>query len=218
MSIYTVNGLPILHARICMPRRGVWHGLVSVQAEAVDGLEAAVELGLGDVTLTGMARRSGAHVGRVELLVVGGAGGLSTELQGRYYVDAQARLPVGDILDETGETLSTTVDATALEPVLARWTRRRGPAGVSLGELAKALGVGWRVLGDGTVWLGAETWPELELEHDVIAEWPAHDSAELAVDALTLTPGVVHRERRVSYVQHLVQAAQLRTTVWYEVE
>lgn len=218
MTLPTINGRTVLHALIGVPRRGVWTALVSVEAEDTDDLGGSVELVLGDATWRGSARRTGAHHGRVDLLVVGGAGGLARVLEPRYYADAQARIPLEDLMRETGETLSSDVGTDVTGVMLARWTRGRARGGQLLGDLAQVLGVEWRVLADGTVWLGAEAWPEVELEHDVLAEDPAFATAELAVDAPTLTPGVVLSGRRVSYVQHIIAAERIRSAVWYEPE
>lgn len=216
MTVATANGKTILRATLLVPRRGVWQAIVSVEAEDTTDLTENVDLAFGDATWTGHARRAGAHHGRVELLVVGGAGGLEQELEPRYYVDAQARLPLGDLMRETGETLSSDVSADVTGALLSRWTRARGRGGALLSDLAGVLGVDWRILTDGTVWLGTETWPDVELEHDVVGEAPAHDQAELAVDAPTLTAGVTLGGRRVSYVQHTIEPARTRSAVWYE--
>ncbi len=218
MTLPTLNGKTVLRATLSVPGRGVWTALVSVEAEDTTDLTEGVDLVLGDATWRGFARRVGARHGRVEFLVVGGAGGLERELDARYYADAQARIPLGDLMRETGETLSNDVGTDVTGTMLARWTRPRGRAGLLLGDLARVLGTEWRILADGTVWLGAETWPEVELEHDVVADNPAHDQADLAVDAPTLTPGVVLAGRRISYVQHVITPSQLRTAVWYERE
>lgn len=216
MTVPTANGRNILRAQLFVPRRGVWHALVSVEAEDTTDLTERIDLAFGDATWSGFARRSGAHHGRVQLFVVGGAGGMQRELEPRYYVDSQARILIDDLMRETGEELSSSVGAEVTSTSLARWTRARGRGGALLSDLARVLGVDWRILPDGSVWLGAETWPDVELVYDVVAEAPAHDQAELAVDEPSLTAGVTLAGRRVSYVSHTIDPARTRTSVWYE--
>lgn len=216
--ISTANGLRVLRCSLQVPRTGVWHADVSVDAEGTTELEGEVELVLAGASWKGTARRSGLDVGRVELRVVGGAGGLATELEPRYYADAPASVPLNDLMRETGETLSAAVPADVTSAVLARWTRSRGRAGRALADLVRSLELdAWRVLADGSVWLGAETWPEVEIEHDVMSIDPANDCAVLAVDELSLMPGTVISGRGISRVMHLVQAeGRVRSVVWYE--
>lgn len=216
--ISTANGLRVLRCSLHVPRTGVWHADVSVDAEDAADLEGAVELVLAGATWKGTSRRAGPDVGRVELRVVGGAGGLSTELEPRYYADAPASVPLSDLMRESGETLSQSVSADVMNPVLARWTRSRGRAGRAIADLVQTLELdAWRLLADGTVWLGAESWPEVELEHDVISVDPVNDCAVLAVDELSLTPGTVVGGRGISRLMHLVQPdGRVRSIVWYE--
>lgn len=213
----TVNGLPVLRCTLHVPRIGAWHAQVSVEAEEVGDLDAFIELELPGSTWQGYARRVGAHHGRVEVLVVGGAGGLVAELEPRYYADAPVSVPLGDIMRESGEQLSLTVDPSVQSPMLARWTRSRGRAGRALADLVQTLGVeSWRVLEDGTIWLGTEAWDEVSLEHDVLDEDPAHGRAALGVDEFVLRPGTVLEGRGISYVLHHLEPERMRSTVWYE--
>lgn len=220
MTVATANEQRILRASIFVPRQGAWHAYASVEAEDTTGLTGHIDLVFGeDVTWTGYARRAGASNGRVELFVVGGAGGLRTELDPCYYVDAQAQIPLDDLMRELGETLSSGVSADVTGITLARWTRPRGRGGALLSELAEALGVeSWRVLSDGTVWLGEESWPDVEIEYDVTMPSPAHDTDELAVDAPTLTAGVTLAGRRICYVQHIIEPTRIRSMVMYEAD
>lgn len=218
MTRPTANGRTILNAQIFVPRRGVWQALVSVEAEDIADLVERVDLVFGATTWSGYARRSGLHHGRVQLLVVGGAGGLQRELEPRYYVDSEARVPLEDLMRECGEQLSGDVLPDVTSFMLARWTRGRGRGGALLSDLARVLGVEWRTLADGTVWLGAETWPDVELAADTVGEAPAHDQVDLAVDEPSLTAGVTLHGRHVSYVHHSIMPAAIRSAVWFEPE
>jgi hypothetical protein len=212
--IGTIQDRPILRAQLHVPRVGVWHADVELDGE--EEIEGDVELVFEGITWSGTVRRGGVHHGRVQLLIVGGAGGLERDLEPKYYADAPSSIVVEDLMRESGETLSATTSQTALSVLLARWTRRRERCGVSLSDLAAVLGLDWRVLADGTVWLGVEAWTAARLEHDVIEEDHARDYRVLGVDAPTLTPGTTLDDRRVSYVLHTIEPAAVRTEVWLE--
>lgn len=210
-------GLPILRGRLHLPRVGVWHAELSCAGEDA-APTGAIELELEGVTWLGTVRRGGADHGRIELVVVGGAGGLDREIEPRYYVDAPASIPLDDLLRETGEALASDVAAEIRSTLLARWTRPRARAGAALAELVKALGVeSWRVRADGSLWLGAETWSEVDVDHVVIERDPRHDRIAIGVDAPELVPGVTFDGRRVSHVVHTLAPSAVRTEVWFEV-
>jgi hypothetical protein len=214
--IGSVDGRAILRAAIHCPRVGVWHADVELEGEEGDELDGAVELEFDAITWSGTVRRGGLDNGRLLLLVVGGAGGLELELEPKYYVDAASSLPLDDIMRECGETLSSTASSAARSTQLAKWTRRRERGGVALHDLAAVLGLDWRVLPDGSVWLGTEAWTAAELVHDVLEDDPARAYRRLGVDAPTLTPGSTLDGRRVSYVLHTIEPRAVRSEVWLE--
>jgi hypothetical protein len=214
--IGTANGRAILRAAIHVPRVGVWHADVEVEGEEDDAITGSVDLEFEGITWSGTVRRGGVDNGRIVLLVVGGAGGLERELDPKYYVDATSALPLDDIIRECGESLSSSSAAEARSMQLARWTRRRERGGVSLADLASALGLDWRVLPDGEVWVGTEAWSAATLEHDVIHVDPARDYRLLGVDAPTLVPGTTLDGRRVGYVLHTIDPRSVRSEVWLD--
>jgi hypothetical protein len=86
-----------------------------------------------------------------------------------------------------------------------------------LAPLAQA--VTWRVLPDGTIWAGPETWPDSGLttdDYQILDEDPREGTALLGVEAPVLLPGTALAGRRVSYVEHLINAEGVRSNVWFE--
>lgn len=215
MTAVTANGAPVLHATIGMPLSGAWVARMAADADAVPSGAVTIEIE-GGATLKGFARRSGDAFGRVEVLVVGGAGGLSKELDARYYTGAPAQTVLGDILRESGETLSSTADAGALGTYLQKWTRTRARAGRQVAELLGPLDVSWRVLDDGSIWVGSDTWPAASLDYDIVAKSPGEDRWVIAEETLGLRPGVTLDGRRVSYVAHSITPEAIRTEVYLD--
>jgi len=206
----TANGLTLLEATLWRPRVGRWTAEVSCDGE--EALSGAVTLDLDGVILKGTAKQSGAFQGRVGAIVVGGSGRLHEELPAKFYDDVPLSLPLGEILSATAETLSATSDAAILGRQLQRWTRTGGkPAHHALGQLIDAVGATWRHLEDGTLWVGTETWPEQQVEHELLDELSSDAHVVIAPQKLELRPGVTFLGRHVEHVTHRLTADELRT-------
>lgn len=218
MSDLTLNGARVLEGTIARPRVGAWHADLVV--DAATAITGAVTLASADgaLSLRGAVVRGGVQNEVLEVRVVGGAGGLGRELAAKAYRGATVRMVLADLAREAGEAVSSTIAATVLDTALDAWARERGTAVAALRALADTLGLAWRVLADGSLWLGAETWAAVEVEHALLRDAPAEDRVELATEHLPagLAPGTTFLGRRVSYVEHHVGAAEATTVVLFE--
>lgn len=205
----------IVEARIVMPRIGVWHADLTVDAaEAIAGKQA---ISIADsVRLDGAVLRSGVIGGRVTLRMVGGAGTMGAMLKPKFYRGVTARIVLSDIAREAGEALSSRISPSLLSRMLPKWVRLAGSASEALLVLTKTLGVGWRIEGDGSLWVGEETWPPFDIEHDVIGGNSSDGVHEVAMVAPALTPGVTFRKHRVSAVEHALSGGKVRSRYWTE--
>ena len=107
--------------------------------------------------------------------VVGGAGQLLTELPPVDHVAGVTQVPAGVVLAALvtalpGERLAAGVEQAFDAWALPRWHRAGGTTArdaldLLVHDLARATGLelGWRVLEDGTIWAGVETWPTLDV-------------------------------------------------------
>lgn len=214
----TVNGLPVLAARITMPVVGVWSAsLEAISEEDITGTATIAQEGAA--SLVGTVVRSGVLSGSCRLEMVGGKGGLRGDVAARSYQRATARTVIGELLAACGETLDETAQRATLTTSLPFWTRAGGRASTALTTLTDALGARWRVLSNGNVWVGTESWPSPpdayladELDRDDAAQ-----NVLLAPDTIALFPGVTLAGRHVGRVEHTVgRDAPLRTTYWIE--
>jgi len=157
MSELTLNGgAAILRAHFHLPLAGVWS--CDLEVDTDEDITGAVTLEVDGVeTFRGTVTRGGVDHGAWCGRIVGGAAGLRGDLPALAYLNATFADVVRDALAEAGETLSTT--SSTLAVTVARFHRAEGAAARAVQATADALGYGWRVLADGTVWLGAETWP-----------------------------------------------------------
>jgi hypothetical protein len=219
MSFATLAGYPILSGSVTLPRQGVWHADLVIDADAAPSGPAALGLGAA-LTLQGTVQRSGIFAGEVRVRVVGGKGLLQTELSPQWYVGAPVSVPLRDLVEGAGEVLSSTCDTGVLGTVLEPgWARLSGEAGVALGQLLEGLGATWRVLPDGSVWVGPETWPAASGMADlVVLDDDGSDALMVATtEAPTLLPGQTLQGRRVSAVEYSVEPSSVRLSVVFEV-
>jgi hypothetical protein len=213
MAFATLNGAAVLEAVVRMESAGAWTAEVSVDAQTAP--IGRVTLAAGSAQFAGTALRAGVSNGSLLVRVVGGAGGLARELPAKRYADGTpARVVAADILAEAGEALSPASDAALLGRTLAGWTRVRGRAGEALRVLTQSLGATWRVLADGTVWIGVESWPEADPEHVLVDEAPQAGRIEIADESASLVPGVTFQGQRVVRVEHRLSETALRTVAW----
>ncbi len=192
-------------------RIGAWHADLELDSDAA--LSGAVTLEEEGITFVGTVVRSGSFGGRTRARVVGGSGGLSKALPARNYASGVLKLStvIGDILREAGETLSSTSDASILSAQLPKWHREAGLASHALVQAVDAAGAVWRVLRDGTIWVGAETWPIVSPAHVLIDEDWCDGVLTIAPDAPELLPGTTFLGHRIEMVRHYSGPGGLRT-------
>lgn len=212
----TANGYPVLQGRIVRPFEGRWSAALQVDTDTA--LASPVELLDTDSDFRAVAsvRRGGVFLDTGHVRLVAGAGGLLEEVPARSYRTVPARLVLAQLLAETGEALSERADAGLLATLLPYWTRPAGTADRALARLVTHLGATWRADLDGTVWIGTDTWPIVELE-GALEEDPAAGRCELGPAALEedIAPGMLLLDRRVSTVVWTIRPERLRCTVTF---
>lgn len=216
-------GHRILAIEVRMPRRGPWTANVTIdqlelEAEPPTGPFYFVIDGL-EFRCTVIPGRSGrSQGGRTTLRVVGGAGGLSHDLEVRNYGGGSttAKTIVGDILRDAGETLSAEADTAILSKRVDAWQRVEGTGRDALNLLLDKLGATWRVLRDGTIWIGVDEWPEVEPDGTVLDDDWGDGFIVVAPETPTMVPGIVVRGQRVEEVLHTLgeSSRTLRTKLY----
>lgn len=182
----SVGTLAILGGYLRLPLRGPWVASVECAETAIPSgpcqllvmpERRADEPAPVPVAFVGTVRFAEAIVGSNTLTVeiVGGAGELLTELDPVDHVAAATDVPAGTVLEAIvdalpGETLAAGVADFFDTLSLPRWHRAGGSTAhaaidILIADLAAATGLdlGWRVLQDGTIWAGVETWAPLDV-------------------------------------------------------
>lgn len=224
MSQVRIGNAESLAGSVDMPLVGVWVAEVELgTGEALPAVGDRVRLevlaadGPG-VAYSGTVRDAGEHEGRAQLFIVGGAGGLGRTVAARPYANGETAYNLfADVLRDAGEAMAASVDAAALRAASVQtWLRAEGTGATALQRIGEHFGLHWRVLADGTVWMGAEAWPAYsgsdpyELSQDRAA------SAGLYADAETLAPGYAREGRKFYRVQHTWTSDGTRARVTFD--
>lgn len=220
MSALAIGGRAVTLCTITFPLAGAWTADVDVDTDEDITGRASIVCD-GGPTWAGAVVSGGVTHGLWRGRLVGGAGGLRSTLDPLAYRSATLADVLRDALSEGGETLSTASGSLASSAAL--WHRARGTAAATVAAVAGAAGYGWRVLADGSVWLGTETWPDAaDLDVTLLDRDPRGGIYTLSGDTLTITPGTLLQVRdetgavfvRVGDVRHVVEPERITTTVW----
>lgn len=217
MAHSLLNSSPILRGTVTLPRQGVWHADLVLDGDSAPSGPVTLSLG-PSLQLRGVAR-GGVFAGEVRVRVEGGAGKLRVELLPKWYEGAPREIPLRDLCEEAGEQLASTTDPALLDEVLSPgWTRLRGTAAEALARLLEGTGASWRLLPDGKLWAGPETWPTAQGMADlvILEEDRTRGRVVLATEAPTLLPGQTLRGDRVSDVEITIEPERLRVEAWLE--
>lgn len=221
MSELVVSGAPVVSAVIEAHREGAWTADLVIDSETAPSGVVDVTDASGTVLLRGRVLRSEAPFGRAEVRLVGGVGALATVLPPRYYRGATVRTILADIARETGSTLADGLGAEASRE-LAAWVRVGGDDAVTairhLLRAALPAGWTWRARFDGSLWLGADSWPDvIAPEVEVVDRRPARGElvvrAANAAELLAIEPGMVFEGLDVTSVRIDASGDRLRAVL-----
>jgi len=215
-----------LHGEIHVPKRGAWWANLALDTRTVPALKSSATVAaVNGLSLTGTIAKAGIFNDTTFVHVVGGAGGVGLPVGPFAFQNCLFSDPLGAILSAARETQSTSIATSLLRMNLGTWTVTQNQAGMLLDELCYVaqlqLGgeVNWRTLGDGTVWVGQETWSSASLPPgaDVILQHPVNPWFEIACETPALLPGVNLTDignLNVAAVDHWVEDRSVRTWAW----
>lgn len=210
----SVNGATVLDGSFTMPRIGAWTAVVQVDATEPPADRVVVASYDGAFSLVGTVLHGDTYSDTTHVRLVGGAGGMQKPVAARGYQSIPARIVVADILSEVGETLSPTAEG--LDVILPHYARRATTADRALQQVLSLLGVSWRILGDGTVWTGTDTFREATQENAVVLDQNEGEQwIELGVDTPALLPATTFEGKKVQAVVHRIVGAGVRTRLMF---
>lgn len=223
MSNVSINSLPVIEARLQVPRFGAWTSDVVVDAataaQVPTGSPVRLTLANGAIIFGGTVYRGDAYAQTVTLRVVGGSNGLARKCAPRFFAGCAARVPLDYLLAQAGEKLSLVSDSGALGTQLPRWVILRQDVSLALSSLAAAGPAGsvWRVQADGSVFFGVDKFAQSSLQDfELIDYLPQEGMQEIAAEVPTVYPGQTFNSRRVSVVEHTITSNKSRARIWFE--
>lgn len=163
MSDATLNGQPVIRADHKQPYSGAWTAEIELDTDTRPlGAASLVLLGrtwqgtvIADPADSTNAL-SGDSGGWFRCRIVGGAGGLQKPVTPTEWSQgALVQTVLTYILGAGGEVQAATISTDLLGKVLPQWSIATSTVGEALSAFAETLGVIWRVLDDGTIWLGS---------------------------------------------------------------
>lgn len=200
-------GQPIdpISAELEHPRVGAWECALDLDVEAAPSGKLKFQLDDLEFTGTVLNDHTGTDGVRGKCRVVGGNGHLTRKISAHSYsggTGVKVGTVVRDILKECGEDLSDLSDGPTLDKTLPRWQVASGTAQQALTVLAVEIDAAWRMLRDGTVWFGTETWPEVEPEGTLLHETWSNGHLTLASETPDMVPGTVYQGQKIEHVTH----------------
>lgn len=219
-ALVTCGGLDVLSMEIHMPARAWWWARGKLDGKLSSSGQVTISAA-GGLSLTGtvLSPLSGVFLGSALVQIVGGAGGLSKIVQPRAFQNAIVRDALSAILRDAGESISSSIAQQLLSLQLAQWSISAQPAAKAIDLLAAFAGAEtWRVLSDGTVWMGAESWPQQSLPPtaDILTRFPDEGRFEIGCETPALLPGVFLSDAssNIGAVDHFIEFDQVRTWAW----
>jgi hypothetical protein len=213
----TLNGLRVLSCTLHEMLGGVWFAdLVIDWPRPMAGTVALEFEGPQKATLLGSVQRSEAFEGKAWGRIAGGRGGLSGVLDAKAYRQVTAGAILDDVAEETGEELSGRITDDIRAAYFQAWHRPRSRAASGIATLAQEIGLSWRVLRSGEIWLGTPEWPDIELDRygellDSGDGWEIY----APYGAPLLEPGGAVEGRRIDAVVTTLDSSSLRQRAYY---
>jgi hypothetical protein len=225
MALVTINDVGVISGKVIRPLQGVWSADLVV--DSIDGFGAGTKVTIkadNGYSLTGVIDpdRTGAFLDAMHVRVIGGAGGLTKASTARSYIQPGAfvRDVVNALCSDAGETLSATTDASFLTANLSAWAI---VGGNTVARNLRALldivspSSSCRILSDGKLWIGSESWPTSDTIVEVINQDPKDGSMMIGMDSPFIEPGMnLTGVGHVGMVADTIESGRLRSRVWLD--
>ena len=219
---FEINKLTGLDATIIEPSIGAWSATVEIDTE--EELSGPALMEVDGVIFNGTFRRGSVEAGRFIGEIIGGRGGLSTELDARFYSKVALGLVLTDLLAEIGEVLApeTAANVGLLTARVEAWSRAAGKAGLAIRQFVdETPATIWRIRRDGTLFIGDDLFLPVspEFEFIEIAKQPDQGKVIIAPEvAPVIKPGDSFEGQNVSAVVTTVKPEGTRQEIFFEDE
>lgn len=226
MALVTANNISVISGIISMPLSGIWSADLVIDKNDASNFEEGTKITISsqgtNFVGTVVKGRSGDFLEAVHIKVIGGAAGMSNSSAPRSYVQPHAfvRDVLGGLTKDSGETLDSTTDSSFLSTNITAWAVTKVPVSRALTYLIELIDptMSWRILLNGNLWVGNESWPNLDGQFFIMEQNPANKTTVLGVEYPFVYPGVtLNGVGRVERVEHQISHTEIRTKVWTEI-
>lgn len=213
MSVATLQGRPVTHARVQLPAWGRWWVDCRLDDEAE--LEGQVELDVAGLRLAGTVVAGGASKGVSQYRIAAGRGGWGKAVSAKDYAADQG-VKLATVLNEAASDAGEVLDLATVPSTMvgAKFVREGAPA-TAASVLEQLAPENWYVGEDGVTRIGKRppidyTGQATRGDLDV-----SRGTLELESDDVSaLVPGIVVDGLEAVDVQHELDPKRLRTTIW----
>lgn len=229
----TVNGVEILNGTILLGLTGAWTTLnLVLNTGDLSGFQDGASVAITDdsgLTFNGtvIPGRSGLFIDTLHVDIVGGKNGMSKTPTPKQFNNSFLRDIIKSLTADSGETVSSTVDQGLLGTFVGTWTVFADTVASALEQILEFINpnMNWRILVDGTLWFGVETYPAFtQNDADIMEQLPSQQMTKLGIASLSIPVGVtlsnaVQTIGTVSQIQYQIEpAGKLRAIVWNTIQ
>ena len=217
MAQYLVNDYPLITGHIRMAKSGVWTAYdVLVDTDVAFKVGDSVTMKLIDVTFNGTIYNSDVYLGFQRCTILGGSGKLSTYLESAPYNATTIGQVLKDIARNTNHKISTKAEQNVLNFSLTGWNILKMKAALAIEKLTSVTSCLCRVLPDGTLWFGKETYtPVNDDDYLVIEKFPDEGRWSIYNDQTLIQPLSSLQGMNIVQVDYLVQDNELTTDIYF---
>ena len=168
---FLVNGKPIVECRLSMPKIGAWLANdLLIDSDEGFNIGDSVTIDFLDTIFKGTVLDTGIFQGFQRCTVIGGTGRLPEYLESACYNSIPVGQIIRDIARKTGHQVSTTSDQNVLNNNLVGWNILKMQASLALEKVLQITNSIWRILPDGTLWVGPEKYSAVNPEDYLVIE------------------------------------------------
>ena len=212
MSIFQVNGNPVLSGYIEENVRGAWVAVLDVDTQQDLTSECAISAFQDEFKWMG-TKVSGLYTrGRESLLIQGGKAKLQSLIKAKSYKNITSSIVLKEIVSDCGEVIGALPSS---QKVLKHYVRPYEMASHSLANACHFLGYNWRFRRDGKIWIDTDTYPAIEDEPFLVSEDASQSCKVYAPEKPIITAGSTYDSKKVQKVIYRITPEGFRAHVYY---
>lgn len=217
MSNYNLNGSQIISINIEIPYHGTWIATnCHVDSNVIFNIGDKVTLNFLDKTMPAIIFETDVYQDYQQCTLVGGTGLMSIELESKNYNSISIGQIVIDIAKQTGNSVSSLCNKELMNIIVPRFSIVKMSASLMLEKLLESYSALWRILPDGSLWVGYEQYPIVDItQYEVLNKFPSDSKWEIYNDKTLLEPLNSLGGINIKETIYLIQDSELKVYLKY---